>query len=155
MVFDVSPVVFFGIYIPLLVGWWRIYSRFKTEKQKLVDKYANKIREYNSMNNIDNSVSKQALARDFLSLTSDSSIDRICRENKLEKKKYIKELRKSIGLPNARLLPLLLIPSFLYVFFGVSYFLPGGIIPADWYLISSIIITVFSGGVSMHVTEKY
>jgi hypothetical protein len=121
---------------------WQYYSKW----DDTVGSVAQEIRLYNARNDLDQSVDKEDLARDYLIPYCDSNLRELAQNNGKDYHSYQTGLHEGVAQPKLFWAVLFHILGLLYTFSGVTYLLPGGFISGPWFLASVIVLFLVSLG---------
>lgn len=141
----VSTPVFFSIWVAAFLAWFPLAYQYRSEWKSQLQEIGGEIRSYNARNGYDQSVSREALARDIRNPFRNEDIREFAENNHCNPEEYEKELEQVLENPqrlfwavSLHFLTLILILS------GFTYFAPWGVIPVIVYLPLLYILLGFS-----------
>lgn len=133
---SVSSTVFFGVWGTSILAWLGLGYQHREKRENRIEELASQIRHFNARNNYDRSINRDTLAKAFYSPFKNKTLKEFAENNNTSVYTYRSKIYGELGNPQWLYWTIKFhIVGTLLAFSGITYWIPGGFLPAQTYLL--------------------
>lgn len=148
----VSTPVFVSIWVAAFLAWVSLATQYRTKWRSQLERLASDIRSYNARNGLDQSVRREALARDMRNPIRNEHIREFAENNDIAPDEYVNELEEALNHPKRLFWAISLhFVILILILTGFTYFMPWGVVPTMVYLPALYVLLAVSAALYFHL----